>query len=312
MMNDADIYRKLLRIRRTEEKIVEIYATDVVKSPVHLSIGQEFISVGVCEALRASDVVFGTYRSHALYLAKGGALNAMWAELFGKRDGCARGKGGSMHLSAPDAGMMGTSAIVATGIPNAVGFALAEKMRGSDKVVAVFFGDGAVDEGVFHESMNFAALKKLPVLFVCENNFFAIYSRIDERMPEANLLERAAAYRVPGIRIEDGRTESVRSATAAAADRIRNGEGPQFLECCAYRWRDHVGPDDDSSLGYRPTAEMRTWKAKDDLAAIRERLPAAAREAVERQVEDELLAALAFAEGSAFLAIEEVYSHVLA
>src|SRR4051812_42245782 len=158
------IYRSLYRIRRVEEEVAAVYPTDKIKSPVHLSIGQEAASVGVCEALDRSDVVFGTYRSHALYLAKGGDLRKMIAELYGKATGCAKGKGGSMHLIDLEAGAMGASAVVGTTIPNAVGYAYAARLRGSKRIVVSFFGDGAVDEGVFHESMNFAALKKLPII----------------------------------------------------------------------------------------------------------------------------------------------------
>src|SRR5262245_12617119 len=168
-MHEA-LYRSLLRIRRVEEEIARIYPTDRIKSPVHLSIGQEAVSVGVCEALEPADVAFGTYRSHALYLAKGGDLKRMLAELYGKVTGCARGKGGSMHLIDAAHGVMGASAVVASTIPQAVGYAYALKLRGTPAIVASFFGDGAVEEGVFHESIHFAALRRLPVLFVCENN----------------------------------------------------------------------------------------------------------------------------------------------
>src|SRR5262249_37388921 len=179
-------YRSLYRIRRTEQEIARVYPTDKVESPVHLSLGQESAAVGVCAALRPTDIVFATYRGHAAYLAKGGDLDAMVAELYGKANGCAGGKAGSMHLIDVGAGMMGTSAVVATTIAQAVGYALAEKMRRRDTVVVSFFGDGALDEGVFHESINFAALKKLPVLFVCENNGYAIFSRVRDRVPDDN------------------------------------------------------------------------------------------------------------------------------
>src|SRR5438445_5328339 len=168
------LYRSLYRIRRLEEEVARVYATDKIKSPVHLSIGQEAVSVGVCEALRPPDVVFGTYRGHALYLAKGGDMNAMVAELYGKATGCTKGKGGSMHLIDPERGVMGASAVVGTTIANAAGFAYAQKYRRRQGIVVSFFGDGATEEGVYSESLNFAALKKLPILFVCENNQYAI------------------------------------------------------------------------------------------------------------------------------------------
>ena len=169
-------YRALYRIRRVEEEIARVYPHDKIKSPVHLSIGQEAISVAVCEALAPSDVVFGTYRGHALYLAKGGDLRQMIAELYGKATGCAQGKGGSMHLIDTDAGVMGTSAVVGTTIANAVGYANAMAYRRGGTIVASFFGDGATEEGVFHESLNFATLKRLPMIFICENNSYAIHT----------------------------------------------------------------------------------------------------------------------------------------
>ncbi len=190
-------YYQGLKIRRVEEKLIELYPSDKIKSPVHLSIGQESVALAVCEALARSDVVFGTYRCHALYLAKGGDLDRMMAELYGKADGCGRGKAGSMHLVDLAAGMMSASAIVATTLPHAVGYALAQKMKRTNVVVAAFFGEGAMDEGVFHESINFAALKQLPILFVCENNHYAIYSHIRERMAGEDPCERARSYQVP-------------------------------------------------------------------------------------------------------------------
>src|SRR5262249_12776491 len=170
------LYRSLYRIRRIEEEVARVYPTDRIKSPVHLSIGQEAVSVGVCEAFEPRDVVFGTYRGHALYLARGGDLRAMVAELYGKATGCTKGKGGSMHLIDPDCGVMGTSAVVGTTIANAVGYAYAQRYRRTGSIVASFFGDGATEEGVFAESLNFAALKRLPLLFVCENNGYAIHT----------------------------------------------------------------------------------------------------------------------------------------
>ena len=181
--NTEKFYSEIYRIRKTEEEVARIYPTDKIKSPIHLSIGQEAVSVGVCQALKVSDVVFGTYRGHALYMAKGGNLNKMVAELYGKKDGCARGKGGSMHMIDTEKNVMGTSAIVGTTLPVSVGYAFGLKVKKTNNIVATFFGDGATDEGVFHESMNFAALKKLPVLFVCENNSYAIHSHYLRRHP---------------------------------------------------------------------------------------------------------------------------------
>src|SRR5437667_5409048 len=202
-MLDSRFYRELLRIRRVEEEIARVYPSDKIISPVHLSIGQEAVSVGVCQALGPQDIVFGTYRSHACYLAKGGSLRGMIAELYGKATGMAKGKAGSMHLVDPVVGVMGASAIVASTIPQAVGYALALQMAGERRVVVAFFGDGATEEGVFYESLNFAALWRLPILFVCENNFYAIHSRQADRQAVPDICHRAAAqgvttYRFPG------------------------------------------------------------------------------------------------------------------
>src|SRR5262250_1606851 len=186
-------YKSLYRVRRVEEEIAAIYSTDKIKSPVHLSIGQEAVAVGVCEALRPNDIVFGTYRSHAAYLAKGGDLNRMIAELYGKATGCAKGKGGSMHLIDVAAGVFGASAVVGTTIPHAVGYAYALRLRREDRVVLCVFGDGAVDEGVFYESLNFASLKRLPVLFACENNAYAIHTHQRLRQSVPDVCARVAA-----------------------------------------------------------------------------------------------------------------------
>ncbi len=198
----ARLYRALYRIRRLEEEVARVYATDKIKSPVHLSIGQEAVSVGICEALQPSDVVFGTYRGHALYLAKGGDLNAMVAELYGKSTGCTKGKGGSMHLIDPEHGVMGTSAVVGTTIANAAGYAYALKHRRKDTVVVSFFGDGATEEGVFAETLNFAVLKQLPVLFVCENNGYAIHTHQNRRQGRPDICARAEAYGLPAERLD--------------------------------------------------------------------------------------------------------------
>src|SRR5205807_3987273 len=226
----ARLYRALLRIRRVEEEVARVYPTDRIKSPVHLSIGQEAVSVGVCEALRPDDVVFGTYRGHALYLAKGGDLRAMVAELYGKATGCTKGKGGSMHLIDPEAGVMGTSAVVGTTIANAAGYAYALKVRRSGAVAVSFFGDGATEEGVFAETLNFAVLKRLPVLFVCENNGYAIHTPQCRRQGTPAILERARAHGLPAERIEDNDVLRLYERSREVTARVRAGAGPWFLE----------------------------------------------------------------------------------
>src|SRR5262245_8041315 len=226
------LFRSLLRIRRVEEEIARVYPTDVIKSPVHLSIGQEAVAVGVCETLEREDVVFGSYRGHAMYLAKGGYLRRMIAELYGKATGCAKGKGGSMHLVDVAAGVMGTSAVVASTIPNAVGYAYANRHLGRRSVVVSFFGDGATEEGSFYESLNFSALKRLPIVFVCENNQYAIHAHQRERQPLSNIIERAAAFGVRVARIEHNDVLRVRERVGAAISALRAGKpGPYLFEC---------------------------------------------------------------------------------
>ena len=294
------LYRSLYRIRRTEEEVARIYPSDKIKSPVHLSIGQESIPVAVCEALDRRDVVFGTYRGHALYLAKGGDLGRMMAELYGKVTGCARGKGGSMHLIDVAHGVMGASAVVASTIPQAVGYAYAAKLRGEGAIVASFFGDGAVEEGAFHESLLFATLKRLPILFVCENNFYAIHTPLDERQPLDNICERARAYGLPAERFDEDDVLVLHAGMRAAVAAIRAGGGPRFVECRTYRWREHVGPDEDFHLGYRERSEAAPWVARDSVARLGGLLEPGARRRIEDEVEAEIQAAVRFAEESPF------------
>ncbi len=302
-------YRALYRIRRVEEEIARIYPTDKILSPCHLSIGQEAVSVGVCEALRPDDVVFGTYRGHALYLAKGGDLNKMIAELYGKATGCAKGKGGSMHLVDAPANIMGASAVVGTSIPQSVGYAYAFKVKGSDSVVASFFGDGAVEEGAFHESMNFAALKKLPIIFICENNRYAIHSHFNDRQPVDNLCEKAYAYGMPAQRIEGNDVQAMYEQISAATAAIREkAAGPHFFECMTYRWKEHVGPGDDFHAGYRSTEEARPWMQTDPLRVLGERLEPRLRCRIEAEVEAEIEAAFDFAERSPWPDDSELYT----
>src|SRR5438477_5943177 len=294
----ARLYRSMFLIRRVEEEIIRLYPTDKIKSPVHLSIGQEAVSAAVCDQLDKSDVVFGTYRGHALYLAKGGDVPRMMAELYGKVDGCARGKAGSMHLVDPSVGMMGTSAVVATGVSNAVGAALALKMQKSTAIVVCFFGEGAADEGAWHESMNFASLKKLPILFVCENNLYAIYSHVKDRMAGPGLCARARAYGVEAELIEDHEPMKLHERVGAAIAAVRGGGGPRFLECMTYRWRDHVGPGEDRQHKYRPDTELDHKIATDNLASLGGLLSAETRQSIEAAEEKRIAAAIAFAEAS--------------
>ena len=303
------LYWSLFRIRRVEEEIARVYPSDKIQSPVHLSIGQEAVSVGVCEALRPEDVVFGTYRGHALYLAKGGSLKKMIAELYGKATGCAKGKGGSMHLIDVRAGVMGTSAIVATTIPHAVGYAYAAKLLKRKVVVVSFFGDGAVDEGAFHESMNFAALKKLPIIFICENNFYAIHSHQRDRHPRENIVARARTYGIKAERVEDSDIFKIYDRVSKARARLASGkDGPIFFECMTYRWKEHVGPNEDFHFGYRKQSEAELWFKNDQVVRIAMMVDPARRRTIEKKVELEIKNAFRFAEGSPFPKAGDLYA----
>jgi TPP-dependent pyruvate/acetoin dehydrogenase alpha subunit len=271
-----------------------------VKSPVHLSIGQEAVSVGVCEALTPQDVVFGTYRGHALYLARGGDLKAMIAELYGRATGCTRGKGGSMHLIAPDQGVLGTSAVVGTTIANAVGYAYALRYRRQDAIVASFFGDGATEEGVFAESLNIAALKRLPILFICENNRYAIHTHQNQRQATPAICERARAHGLAAEQIDGSALLLLCERAREAVARVRTGEGPQLLEVLTYRWHEHVGPNRDYHLGYRTEAEAAPWFDADPLRWLAELVEPDTRVDLEADVEREIANAFAFAETSPF------------
>ncbi|MDD5671170.1 MAG: thiamine pyrophosphate-dependent dehydrogenase E1 component subunit alpha, partial [Candidatus Omnitrophica bacterium] len=226
-----ELYRRMLLIREVEEKIVQVYPQQEIRCPTHLSIGQEAAASGVTTALRRDDYVFGTHRCHSHYLAKGGDLKQMFSELYGRANGCAKGKGGSMHLVDPSQGMMGSSAIVGGTIPLAAGAALAAKMQGTDRVAVAFFGDGATEEGVFHESLNFAALKKLPVIFVCENNFFATHTPLSARQVIASIADHGKIYGVPGVVVEGVNVIDVYQNAAEMVARARTGGGPSILEC---------------------------------------------------------------------------------
>jgi TPP-dependent pyruvate/acetoin dehydrogenase alpha subunit len=297
----ARIYKKLQLIRRVEEEIARIYPSDKIKSPVHLSIGQEAVSVGVCDALHANDVVAPTYRCHAAYLAKGGNLRGMMAELFGKGSGSARGKGGSMHLIDIHQHVLGASAVVGTTIPIAVGYALALQREGKGRVAAVFFGDGGTEEGVFHESLNFAALHKLPVLFVCENNFYAIHTPIKKRWATERLCERVS-----------GDVLQIRRTCLDHIEKMRSGGGPAFLEIQTYRWREHVGPGQDYDAGYRSIDELHKWQGRDQVSIIGAQLAPQIRQRVDDEINASISDAVQFAEKAAWPASEELLKNVFA
>ncbi|MBI5052747.1 MAG: thiamine pyrophosphate-dependent dehydrogenase E1 component subunit alpha [Chloroflexi bacterium] len=310
-MHEEKFYRSLFRIRRVEEEVARVYPSDKIKSPVHLSIGQESVAVGVCEALRPDDIVFITYRSHAGYLAKGGDLKAMIAEMYGKVTGSAKGKGGSMHLVDVEHGVMGASAVVGTTIGNAIGYAYALKYQRKESIVISFFGDGGSDEGVFHESLNFAALKELPIIFVCENNGYAIHTAQKKRQKQTDLCQRARTYGMPAERIEDADVFTIYDKVSAAVKALRDGkQGPFFFECLTYRWKEHVGPGDDYHLGYRTKEEAKGWMENDQVKKVGAMLKSGDRIRIENEVEAEIKEAFEFAESSPFPEAAELYADV--
>ena len=289
----VELFRRALLIRMVEERIIDLYPHDKIQSPVHLSIGQEAVAVGVCAALAPDDWVFCSYRSHAFFLAKGGDPKAMFAELYGKSTGGAGGKAGSMHLTAPEVGLMGSSAVVASTIPHAVGAAYASKLNGDGRIHVAVFGDGATEEGVYHESMNFAALHRLPVLFVCENNGFAVHSRPEARQ-SYRIGEHARSYGLPVHRVEAGYDfVRVLEGVAPMVGALRNGDGPQFVEISTCRYKEHVGPNDDFDAGYRSVDEIAAWRERDPLIVDR-----ATAQRLRPSIEQEIDAAVAHAEQS--------------
>jgi len=283
-----------------------------LKSPVHLSIGQEAVAAAMCAPLAREDIVFGTYRSHASYLAKGGDLKAMLAEMYGKATGCTKGKGGSMHLIDTNAGVMGSSAVVGTTIANAVGYAYAVKLQRKATVVMSFFGDGATEEGVFAESLNFAVLKKLPVVFVCENNGYAIHTHQTKRQGLPDICAKARAAGVPAERIAGNDILKMHERATAAVNSVRDGAaaGPFFFECETYRWKEHVGPNEDFKLGYRTQRDAQPWIDGDQVARVAALVPAAIRAGIEAEVDAEIQEAVAFAEASPFPDLSELMTDV--
>ncbi len=295
------LFRSMLRIRRIEEALGDRYAEQEMRCPMHLCIGQEAIAVGVCAALSSQDVVFGNHRAHGHYLAKGGNLKAMIAELYGRATGCCGGRGGSMHLIDLGAGFMGATPIVGGTVPLAVGSAWAAMLTGEPRVSVVFFGDGCFEEGVVHESLNFAALHKLPVVFVCENNEFSVYTRLKERQPDRPIYRVAEAHGVTACRGDGNDVEAVLSIAKVAVGNARSGKGPQFIEFKTYRWREHCGPSFDDDLNYRSQPEIDDGLKDCPIAKFEARLTkrkafsSSEREIFETEIRDEIEGAFKFA-----------------
>lgn len=291
----------MLRLRLIEERLAAIYhQADEIKTPMHLYTGQEAVAVGVCAALRPVDIVSVYHRSHGWYIAKGGDLNAMMAELMGKEAGCSGGWGGSMHLLDVASGVMGSSSILAATVPHAVGAALAFQMKGEDRVAVATAGDAAIEEGVFHESLNWASLKKLPVIFVCENNLYSTTTPMRDRQPCVEIYKRAEGYGMPGVRCDGNDVCDVYRKAAEALNRARQGEGPSLIEAMTYRWREHVGPNYDWDAGYRTKQEVEDWMKHCPIKALAAEFPAQEVQSYRDEFEKEIDGALAFARQAAF------------
>ncbi|MEM2463539.1 MAG: pyruvate dehydrogenase (acetyl-transferring) E1 component subunit alpha [Candidatus Bathyarchaeia archaeon] len=265
----VEMYRLMVKIRLFEEKVFELYAENLVPGTIHLYTGQEAVAVGVCSALRKDDYITSTHRGHGHCIAKGADVKRVMAEILGKKTGYCKGKGGSMHIADFSIGMLGATAVVGAGIPIAAGAGLSIKLRGTDQVVACFFGDGASNQGTFHEGINMAAIWSLPVIFVCENNLYAMGTRQSMVMRIENIADRAAAYGIPGVVVDGNDVLAVYEATLKAAERARKGEGPTLIECKTYRHRGHSRVD---SAKYRPREEVEAWLAKDPIKRFREKL----------------------------------------
>lgn len=316
--NSIDLLRAMLRIRRIEEALAERYVEQEMRCPMHLCIGQEAIAAGVCAALSPQDVVFSNHRAHGHYLAKGGSLNAMVAELYGRSTGCCGGRGGSMHLIDLDAGFLGSTPIVGGTVPLAVGSAWASSLTQSGQITVVFFGDGCFEEGVVHESMNFAALHKLPVIFVCENNKFSVYTRLNERQPERPIYRLAEAHGMIAYTGDGNNVEDVLAISRTAVDLARQGQGPQFIELHAYRWREHCGPNFDDDLDYRTAQEIKAGMNDCPIASYIKKLNQENRESrldierYEAEIREEIAAAFDFALSSKQPTINDAQEKVYA
>lgn len=303
--NDRSLekYRRMLRIRHFEDKAEAIHAAGEIPGALHTYAGQEASGVGACIALRNDDYMVGTHRSHGHPIAKGAKLRPLMAELLGKVTGICKGKGGSMHLSDFSVGSLGETSIVGSGIPVAAGAALGSKLQGNDRVALCFFGDGATNEGAFHEGMNLAAVWKLPAIFVCENNGYAVSTPASAAVPVKDIAERAKAYAMPAIIVDGQDVDAVEAAVTEAVERARTGGGPTLVETKTYRYADHAV--NMGRILLDRGAEVDEWRKRDPLTLYRARLleagvAAAMLDAMEQEVADEVADALQFARDSAY------------
>jgi len=305
---------QLMRIRIVEEAIAERYSEWKMRCPTHLCTGQEAVAVGVCAVLKKDDFVVSTHRAHGHYLAKGGDLKKMIAEIYGKATGCSSGKGGSMHLIDESVGFMGSTSIVGGTIPIGTGLGLSIKLNKTNQISCVFFGDGATEEGVFYESMNFAILKGLPVLYICENNFYSVYSPLCVRQPPGrSIFEMVKCLGIESSKGDGNDVIDVCSLVSQAVEYIRGEGKPLFLEFLTYRWREHCGPNFDNELGYRTYEEYCSWKERDPIMLLETQLlkqgtiSQADIEKMKMAIQQEISEAFEFAEESPFPATEEAF-----
>ena len=305
--------REMIRIRRFEARCAELYTQEKIRGFLHLYDGEEAVAVGVMAVLRPEDAVVATYREHGQALARGVPMNAIMAEMYGKQEGCCRGHGGSMHIFDAERRFYGGNAIVAGGLPLAVGLALAEQQLDRSGVIACFFGDGAMAEGEFHESVNLAVLWRLPVLFLCENNRYAMGTALERTHAVTDLRSRAAAYGLPATSVDGMRVGAVEHATRRAAGHARSGKGPSFLEFQTYRFRAHSMFD---AQLYRDQAEVAQWRERDPITLLAARLREAGAlddgtlAAVEKEIDAEIAGAVAFAEAGTWRPVEELADDV--
>lgn len=312
------LYKSMFLIRRAEEKIVELYPEQEMRCPTHLCIGQEAVSAGVCLNLAKEDCVFSNHRAHGHYLAKGGSLKGMFAELYGKATGCSKGRGGSMHLIDLAVNFMAATPLVAGTIPVAVGVAFALKAQNKPNISVAFFGDSAVEEGVFHEALNFSSLHKLPVLFVCENNLYACQTSLPDRQPDREIGKLAEAHAIQTYRADGNDVIAVYETTKKAIAKIKSGTGPAFIEFSTYRWLEHCGPNEDKDLGYRSEKEILEWMEKCPIKRLKEAMltkKAATGEELERldlEIMRGVEEAVAFAKKSPFPEKRALYEYLYA
>ncbi|MFC2007345.1 thiamine pyrophosphate-dependent dehydrogenase E1 component subunit alpha [Chloroflexota bacterium] len=312
----VQMYQKMLTIRRFEERIGEDSLSGAIPGVAHSSVGQEAVAVGVCANLTADDRLVSNHRGHGHCIAKGADINRMMAEVYGKKTGYCKGKGGSMHIADFSIGMLGANGILAAGLPIALGAALAGQLEGGDKVAVVFFGDGSSNEGAFHESLNLASIWKLPIIFACENNLYAINMSIRDAVATENIADRAAAYSMPGIIVDGNDVVAVHEATRKAVAGLRAGGGPVLMEFKTYRWRKHFERYGGGDT--RPPEELEAWKKKDPITGLGRRLLEAKivtqreLDAIEEQVSEQVKDAVNYALESPFPepqdALDDVFS----